>query len=90
MTVTCTTGRRKSDRIAMFDFHRYRGILRANTKYIEGGIPLEEIEPGHTSLILVHRDWDKMYFLNGRIGWTDEDYFRWAAQRMKDIGIANP
>lgn len=74
----------------MFDFHRYRGILRADTKYIQGGIPLEEIEPGHTSTILVHRDWNKMYYLNGRIGWTDEDYFKYATKRFEELGISTP
>ncbi len=79
----------------MYDFDRFppRGIVRADTKWIDG-IPLEAIPTSPSqfarAMILIHRNWDDVYFVAERVDWTDDQYFEYAARRFKDLGIKNP
>ena len=86
-------GRRKYDYGLMVDFNRQRALVRANTLWIEG-IALEPIQPGRSeygpAMVLIHRDWRNLYFLNERPDWTDDDYFDWAEQLMNRKGIVKP
>ena len=92
-TVSCAFGRRRSDDLIIVDFHRHRAILRKPTKYVVG-VPLEQIEPGignaYVAMILFHRDWKNMYFVNNRIGWTDDQYFDFADKRLAGLKILDP
>jgi len=77
----------------MVDFRKTRAIVRANTALIEG-ISLEEIPPGmsgyNTGMVLIHRDWKRLYFVIERESWTEDDYFRYAEKRMKERHITKP
>lgn len=86
-------GQRKNDYAFMVDFHLHRAIVRANTTFIHG-YELEEIAPGFSgfkpAMVLVHRDWHELYFVNERQDWTEDFYFEFAEKRFKELGIAVP
>lgn len=86
-------GRRKNDFGFVVDFRRKSAILRLNTSFIEG-VYLERIPPGlndfKPGMVLVRAEWDKIYFLCERDGWTEDDYFKFAEKRMKELGITKP
>lgn len=77
----------------MVDFHKSKSIVRANTALIDG-IYLDDIPPGVSGfkpgLVLIHRNWKKLYFVNDRVGWEEDDYFRYAIERLTDKGIVSP
>lgn len=86
-------GRRKKDHAFVVDFHKSRAILRGNTGLMEGKA-LEDIDPGSSGyspgIVLIHRDWKDIYFLSEREGWTEDDYFRYAEKRQKELKIIRP
>lgn len=63
-----------------------RRILHADIRFVDG-FALELITDGNP-VVLIHRDWKDLYFLNSRAGWTDDDYFRFAEMLLKERGIA--
>lgn len=87
-------GRKRGDIALMVDFSLKRAIVRANTKFIEGGVDLEKIPDGpsgyNKGMVLVKNGWKKQYFLMEREGWTDEDYFNHAEKLMGQLGIREP
>lgn len=86
-------GRRIRDIGLMVDFHRKRAIVRANTAWIDG-TELEIIPSGPNdyapAMVLIHRDWDDIYFLIERNGWVDEEYFAYARKRFDELNIKKP
>jgi len=87
-------GKRKNDFGLAIDFHNKRAIVRANTSWIAGGIPLEEIPVGANSyapaMVLISRYWRSIYFVEEKIGWNEEEYFQHAEKLMKKRGITKP
>lgn len=86
-------GRRRDDFGLVVNFHKHRAMVRANTKWIDGK-PLEEIAPDANQrgpgMVLIHKDWKNIYFLNEREKWEEEDYFQLACKIMKERGILKP
>lgn len=72
---------------------RIRSVVRANSAFVHG-FELESISEGinehKPAMILVHRDWHELYFLNERKGFTEDNYFELAEKRFKELGIVNP
>lgn len=87
-------GRRRFDLGLMIDFHKKRAIVRANTAWITGGIDLEIIPSGANDyapgMVLINRDWHELYFLIEREGWDEDDYFEYAAKRLKELKVEKP
>lgn len=79
-------GRRRNDLGLMIDFHKHRAMLKAKTSFIEG-IPLEEIPEGpygfHEGIVLIHRDWENIYFVKQRSLWDEDTYFNYAVDIFK-------
>ena len=86
-------GRRHNDIGLMIDFNKTRAIVRANTAWVDG-IALEEIPTGMSGycqgMVLVHKDWLKVYFLVEREDWSDENYFKFAKKLIDQKGIKKP
>ena len=86
-------GRRYNDLGLMIDFHNKRGIVRANTAWIKG-IDLEVIPSGVNDyapgMVLIHADWNEIYFVIEREGWDEEDYFNYAQKKFLEHNIRKP
>lgn len=86
-------GRRKNDFGLMIDFHAKRAIVRANAAYIDEP-RLEEIGESRGGyapcMVLINADWKKLYLMNERAGWTDDEYFDFAAKRFREWGNTAP
>lgn len=86
-------GRRKSDIGLMIDFHKKRGLVRANTAWI-AGYPLEMIPRGlndsQTGMVLIHSKWNELYFLIERKDWSEDNYFAYAEKRFAELGVREP
>lgn len=71
-----------------------KGLVRANTGLIPHAIPLELIPMGKSfykpGIIFFEREWDSIYSLTERPNWTEQDYFDYARQRFKKMGIKRP
>ena len=86
-------GRRVRDPKIMIDFAKKRAVILAQTAWIEG-TALETIPPGqmgfNEAMVLVRHDWDRMYFVIKREGWTDDEYFELAEKLQAQKGIVKP
>ncbi len=86
-------GRNPADIGLMVDFHKQRAIVRANTALVDG-VDLEVIPSGANNyapgMVLIHRNWLELYFLIEREGWSEDDYFDYAAKRFKELRIEKP
>ncbi len=72
---------------------RTRGAKLANTAAIDG-VGLDEIPWGshgeRMGMVLVHRNWKRIYFVRERTDWTEDEYFQYAMDRIEDMGIIDP
>jgi|GEM_PF-5450350 len=68
-------------------------IIRTNTLGI-AGIDLELIPPAssglHPAMVIIHGDWQKIYFVVEREAWNESQYFEFAQKRFKELGIKKP
>lgn len=76
------------------DFHRKRGMVKVETKWVDG-IPLEDINPGqndsYRAIALVNERWgSRVYFVNERASWKEDDYFELAERLLWKKGIVIP
>lgn len=93
MPESVVIGRKKNDFGFFVDFHKKRAMVRANTGWIDG-TALEIIPAGpsgyYQAMVLIKRDWRDIYFLTERAAWSEDDYFRYAEKRQKELGITRP
>lgn len=94
MTMHFVIGESEEDIGVLFNFRDKRGIVRANTARISGGMALELIPPGISGLapgmVLAHAKWSQLYFLRERERWREDDYFELAEKRFRELDIAKP
>jgi len=86
--------RHKEGTLALaINFHKKRGVVRANTAWIEG-LYLENVPVGLNGygpgMVLIHREWSNLYFLIERHDWGEVEYFKLADKLFKKKGIAKP
>lgn len=78
----------------MIDWRKGRQIVHGIKTKWAYGIPLEPIPAGlngqYRASVLVNREWKGIYFLVERASWSEDDYFRYAEQRFKEMGIGKP
>ena len=87
-------GRRSTDPIVMMDWHKKRGMAKADARYAHG-IRLEEINVAtggaEKAIALVSEKWGSVvYFVNVRSTWKEDDYFELAERLMWKKGIVQP
>lgn len=80
-------GRRQSDGLLILPDGCERAIVRTDVRFVDG-YALEPIEAGRggkiMGLVLLHKAWHpKLYFMNARLNWNEEDYFVFAAERIR-------
>jgi len=88
-------GRRKGDPLVMYDWHKERAMIEADTALISRATDLEVIPGGFNGLargmVLTNRKWgSNLYCLIKRDGWTEDNYFNYAEKRFKELGIIHP
>ncbi len=94
-------GRRRVDTVLAVNMHEKSVVVKHRTAFIEGGVYLEEIEPGpdksKTGMVLFKTNWNKLYFLRERPHWVNqegrpnyEDYFKLADRLLWEKGITQP
>lgn len=75
------------------DFHKTRMRIKMNTNLIDGvaleTIPLVGVDYS-PAIVLIHRDWRRMYFVREKLDFTDDDYFEYANKMIQEHGIENP
>ena len=85
--------RRKTEIQETKMMQRIREAVHAETFWIDG-VSLEEIPPGREGsspgMVLVHQDWNRLYFLKEREGWVESQYFDLAEKLIKERGIVRP
>lgn len=86
-------GRRRGDFGLVIDFRGGRAMARANSAYIDE-LALETIAESRQGyapcMVLINLLWNKLYLVNEREGWTEDEYFDFASKRFKELGIETP
>lgn len=66
----------------MQDTNRVEGIMLEGIPFTNYGS-----QPG---IGLVHRDWDNIYLMKERPGWSDDEYFDFALKQFVLLNIEKP
>lgn len=77
----------------MIPIEQRRGIVKVDTAHV-AGVPLETIPQGgngrYSAMVLTKGTWRKLYFVNERKGWGEDEYFAFAERLLSERGISSP
>lgn len=88
--LTIRLGRRHTDTVVGINWHRQYVCLKADISRV-AGVPLETIPltplGSQFAVVLMKKNWSRMYFLMPREDWPEEKYFEHAEHLMALKGI---